>query len=145
MIFSVFHFFLVFVVSWSTLLWYWCYYPHQSRDALSAICGIFKASALWAHAFYKSKCPYVCLCVCAFVCLSAFEVPFSTLFPPTSRSRKSNIFRDSESLGKSNGKKRSHIWYFLFGSGLKSPRKKTVCFLLILPYKTWWKPRFPMD
>ena len=27
---------------------------------------IFKASALWADAFYKSKCPYVCL----FVCLS---------------------------------------------------------------------------
>ena len=25
---------------------------------------IFKASALWADAFYKSKCPYVCLFVC---------------------------------------------------------------------------------
>ena len=31
---------------------------------------IFKASALWADAFYKSKCPYVCLCVCVSVCLS---------------------------------------------------------------------------
>ena len=29
------------------------------------------------------------------------------------------------SLGKSNGKKRSNIWKFLFGSGLKSPRKKS--------------------
>jgi hypothetical protein len=28
--------------------------------------------------------------------------------------------------------------------GLKSLRKKN-SFLLILPYKTWWKPRFPMD
>ena len=36
----------------------------------------------------------------------------------------SNIFRDSESLGKSNGKKWSNIWTFLFVSGLKSPRKK---------------------
>ena len=25
---------------------------------------IFKASALWADAFYKSKCPYVCVSVC---------------------------------------------------------------------------------
>ena len=31
---------------------------------------VFKASALWADAFYKSKCPYICLSVCLFVCLS---------------------------------------------------------------------------
>ena len=31
------------------------------------------------------------------------------LFVPTSRNRMSNIFRDSESLGKSNGKKWSNI------------------------------------
>ena len=32
----------------------------------------FKASALWADAFYKSLCPYVCpcVCVCVSVCLS---------------------------------------------------------------------------
>ena len=24
---------------------------------------VFKASALWADAFYKSKCPSVCVCV----------------------------------------------------------------------------------
>ena len=30
------------------------------------ITNIFKASALWADAFYKLKCPYVCLCVCLF-------------------------------------------------------------------------------
>ena len=82
--------------------------------------------------------------VCVYVC-SLREVPFNGLFAPTSRSRMSNIFRDSESLGKSSGKKWSHIWKFLFGSGLKSPRIKKFYFLLILPYKTWWKPRFPMD
>ena len=48
---------------------------------------------------------FVCLCVCLF----SFEVPFNGLFAPTSRSWMSNIFRDSESLGKSNGKKWSHI------------------------------------
>ena len=54
--------------------------------------------------------------------------PFNGLFAPTSRSRMSNIFRDSESLGKSSGKKWSHIWTFLFGSGPKSPREKKFFF-----------------
>ena len=40
----------------------------------------------------------------------------------------SNIFRDSKSLGKSNGKKWSNIWTFLFGSVLKLPRKKKLFF-----------------
>ena len=62
--------------------------------------------------------------VCLSVCVFTFEVPFNGLFAPTSRSRMSNIFRDSEFLGKSNGKKWSQIGTFLFGSGLKSPRKK---------------------
>ena len=41
MIFSVFQKNRVFGYSWSTLLWYRCYYPHRSRDALSPVCGIF--------------------------------------------------------------------------------------------------------
>ena len=57
-----------------------------------------------------------------------FEVPFNGLFAPTSRSRMSNIFRNSESLGKSNGKKWSNIWTFLLESGLKSPCKKSFFF-----------------
>ena len=51
----------------------------------------------------------VCPSVCLFVRLFTFEVPFNGLFAPTSRSWMSNIFRDSESLGKSNGKKWSYI------------------------------------
>ena len=43
---------------------------------------------------------------------------------PTSRSRMSNILTDSESLGKSNGKKRSQIWTFLFENCRKSRHKK---------------------
>ena len=59
-----------------------------------------------------------------FFYLLRFSVFFNGLFAPTYRSGMSNIFRDSESLGKSNEKKWSNIWTFLFGSGLKSPRKK---------------------
>ena len=44
MIFSVFQKIWVFGYSWSTLLWYRCYYPHRSRDALSPVCGIFQES-----------------------------------------------------------------------------------------------------
>ena len=74
-----------------------------------------------------------------------FEVPFNGLFATTSQSRMSNIFRDSEFLGKSNGKKWSNIWTFLFRSGLKSPRKKSCFLLLILPWSTllWHRCYYP--
>ena len=115
-------------LKWRLFVWYKYFYEMETRIK------IFKASALWADAFYKSKCPSVrlsvCLSVCLFVCLFTFELPFNGLFAPTSRSRMSNIFRDSESLGKSNGKKWSYIWTFLFGSGLKSPRRKKVFFVV---------------
>ena len=71
-----------------------------------------------------SVCLSVCVSVCPSVCLFTFEVPFNGLFAPTYRSWMSNIFRDSESLGKSNGKKWSQIWTFLFENCLKLPRKK---------------------
>ena len=74
-----------------------------------------------------------------------FSVFFNGVFDPTSRSQMSNIFRDSESLGKSNGKKWSNIWTFLFGSCLKSPRKKKFFFLLILPWSDllWHRCYYP--
>ena len=43
--------------------------------------------------------------VCVFVRVFTFEVPFKHLFAPTSQSWMSNIFRNSESVWKSNGKK----------------------------------------
>ena len=89
---------------------------------------IFKASSLWADAFYKSKCPSVCLSVCLSVCVFTFEVPFKRLFAPTYQSRMSNIVRDLESLGKSDGKKWSHIWTFFFENCQKLPRKKKFFF-----------------
>ena len=97
-----------------------CINPHGVENKTIII---FKASALWADAFYKSKYPSVCLSVCLSVCVFTFEVPLKRLFAPTSLSRMSHIFRDSESLGKSNGKKWSQIWTFLFKNCLKSPRK----------------------
>ena len=104
---------------------------------------IFKASALWADAFYKSKCLSVCLCVWLSVC-SLLRYCLTVSLPPLLKVGCQIFFRDSESLGKRNGKNWSNIWTFLFGNGIKSPRKKKF-FLLILPYKTWWKPRFQMD
>ena len=67
----------------------------------------------------KSVCVFVC-------CLSLFNVlDFEAYFPPTSQNRMSKNFRDSESFGKSAGKKRSQNWTFLSGSSLKSPHKKS--------------------
>ena len=90
----------------------WCYYPHMLKDSVPPVCGICKASALWADAFYKSRCASVCVSVCPSVCVFTFTVyrlPFKRLCAPTSRNRMSNIFRDSESLGKTNGKKWPNI------------------------------------
>ena len=101
------------------------YFCHVTIEKRSQICTrtiriVFKASALWADAFYKLKCP----CICLSVCLFTFEVKFKRLFAPTSPSWMLKKFRDSESLGNSNGKKWSHIWKLLLTKGVKSQRKK---------------------
>ena len=46
----------------------------------SLLVTIFRASALWAYAFYKSNCSYVCVCVS--VCLFTFELPLNVFLPP---------------------------------------------------------------
>ena len=76
-----------------------------------------------------------CTSVRLSVCLFTFEVPFNGLFAPTSRSGMSNIFRDSESLGKSSGKKWSQIWTFLFENCLKLPRKFIFFFLIFFTFE----------
>ena len=53
---------------------------------------------------------------------------FKRLFAPISRSPMSKLFRFSESLGKSNGKKGSQIWTLFLIKGVKSPRKKVSFF-----------------
>jgi hypothetical protein len=69
-----------------------------------------------------------------FFSLLRFLVFFNGLFAPISRSRMSNIFRDSESLGKSIGKKRSQIWTFLLENCWKSPRKKKFFFFSLFHF-----------
>ena len=72
------------------------------------------------------------LCVRVSVCLlsvcSLLRYHLTVVLPPLPEVGYQIFFRDSESLGKINGKKGSNIWTFLFGSGLKSPRKKKVFF-----------------
>ena len=94
---------------------------------------------------FVHKC--VCLCVCLSVCLFTFEVLFNGLFPPTSLSRISKLFRDSESLEKKNGKKRSQIWKLLIIKGVKLPRQKKVSlqfifFIFFTPFNIFL-PLFP--
>ena len=66
---------------------------------------VFKESAL-GRFFHR-----VAMSVHMRVCVSPFHVlDFEAYFAPTSRSRMSKNFRDSESLGKSAGKKWSQNW-----------------------------------
>ena len=90
-----------------------------------------------------SICLSVCPSVHLFVCVFTFEVLFKCLFAPTFQSRMSNIIKDSESLGKSNGKKWSQIWTFLFESCLKSPRKKSFFFLADFAWQNMVETKLP--
>ena len=58
---------------------------------------IFKASALWADAFYKSP---VNLSICVCVGLFTFEVLFKCFFASTSQNWMSITVKDLESLGE---------------------------------------------
>ena len=99
----------------------------------------FKASTLWADAFYKSKCPSVRPCVCSLLRyrLNVFLPPFPEVVYP--------IFLEIRNpWGKVM--ERSGLKFEIFCLKIvKNRAQKKVFFLLILPYKTWWKPRFSMD
>ena len=99
--------------------------------------SIFKASALWPmlsiswNVRLSVRLPVrlsvrlpVSLSVRRSIRVFTFEVPFNRLFASTSQSQMSNIFKNSESLGKSIIKKWSQIWKFLRGSSLKLPNNK---------------------
>ena len=53
--FSVFQKIWVFGYSWSTLLWYRCYYSHRSRDALYPVCRIFFSFLFFKVSLYPSQ------------------------------------------------------------------------------------------
>ena len=108
----LFNFFYYYYFFWE-VAWFSLYRPSGPIQSISRFVRL-------------SVCLSVRLSVC--VCVFTFEVPFKRLFAPFFQSRMSNIFRDSESLGKSNGKKWSHIWTILFENCQKSPRKKKFFF-----------------
>ena len=53
-------------------------FVRQKKEYFKFSDTIFKASALWADAFYKSESP----CVCLSICVLTFDVPFKRLFAP---------------------------------------------------------------
>ena len=97
----------------SRRFWVFAFWMNFSLFQKNLAFGYSLSSLLWYRCYYPHR---------------------SSLFAPTSQSRMSNIFRDSKSLGKSNGKKWSHIWTFLFGSCLKSPRKKKFSFFFVADF-----------
>ena len=104
----------------------WCHKVRNGQNLPHAIPNFrnyFSKNRPLADSFIESRCP----CVCGRVpfCLVYFEAYFA----PTSRSRMSEIFKDSESFGKSDGKKWSQIWTFVFVSSIKSPREKISFFV----------------
>ena len=135
--------FLLFVISiivlllwaiWEPLTFFgWilstCYLKikHMGETDADSSTNIFSLNRPTGRIRSSSRIVFVCVCLC--VCLSPFhKVDFEAYFSPTSRSWGSKIFRNSESLGKSAGKKWSQNWTFLLGSGLKLPRKKKFFF-----------------
>ena len=62
------------------------------------------------------------LCVC--VSVHFLSVPFKRPFAPTFQNPMSKMFRDLESLGKSNTKIGFQIWTLLLIKGVKLPQRK---------------------
>ena len=62
----------------SRIFWYQCYYPHQSRDALSPICGIFFMNKLLFFFFklYNSLCSTLLA-----ICQGEWDFPPNPTFP----------------------------------------------------------------
>ena len=99
-----------------------CRYLHLSFATLVICITVLGAGPMLSITISRfvrlSVRPSVCLYVREFT----FEVPFQRLLAPTSQSWMSNIFRDSESLGKVM--KRSVLRFeIFFGKCLKSPKK----------------------
>ena len=105
----------------------------------------FEYSALWAESFYKVICPSVCVCVSVCVSVHFLSVPFKRPFIPTSQKPMSKKFRNSESLGKSNGKMGFQIWKLLFIKGVKLLRQKKFFSVQLFWYIFSQKIYFPMD
>ena len=88
---------------------------------------LFKASALWADAFYKSICPSVRLSVCPSVRLSVCSLlryRLTVFLPPLPEVGCPISLEIWNPWGKVMERSEHKIWTFLFENCLKSPRKK---------------------
>ena len=101
---------------------------------------VFKSLALWADTFYKLICPSVCLCVCVSVC-SLLRYNLNIFWPPLPKVG-CPIFLE---IPNPFGKVVERISLIFFWKWSKIAQKKKFFVWLTLPYKTWWKPRFPVD
>ena len=92
--------------------------------------SVFKASALWADAFYNSKCPYICLSFCVDVCLSVCSLlryRLTVFLPPLPEAGCPIFLEIRNPWGKVI--ERSGLRFeFFFWNGLKLPRKKKFFF-----------------
>ena len=125
-------------MSWQSLL-------HGKMNPNLPVCN---TSALWADAFYRLKCPSVCPFVCLFVCLSVCSLLRYRLnvFLPSLPKVRFPIFLEIQNhWGKVIGRSGIRLEHFCLEVVLNRQTKESSFFWLILPYKTRWKPRFPMD
>ena len=87
-------------------------YGKSEQEGTSAITNLFSKHRPSGPMLSKSKCPSVCpsirLCVRPFVC-SLLRYRLTVFLPPLPEVGCPIFFRDSECLGKSNGKKWSQI------------------------------------
>ena len=86
-----------------------------------------------------SVCPSVCVSVC-----SLLRYRLNVFLPPLPEVGCPIFLEIRNPWGKvmeRSGLIFEHFWLKI----VKNFRTKKSFFLLILPYKTWWKPRFPMD
>ena len=101
---------------------------HFRKATTEFLLQVFKASALWADAFYKSN---VRLSVRVFVRLSACSLlryRFNVFLPPLPEVGSTIFLEIWNSWGKVMKRSGLRFEHFLFGNGLKLPRKKKFVF-----------------
>ena len=100
---------------------------------------IFKASAIWADAFFKSICPPVCVSVCS---LLRYRVNvFLPPLPEVGYQIFLELWNPWEKGMKRSGLRLEHVCLEVVLNRQTKKKKNR----LILPHKTLWKPRFPLD
>ena len=88
-----------------------------------------------------SRNVHMCVCVC--VC-SLLRYPLTVFLPPLRKVGCPIFLEFRNPWGKVLDRSGIGIEHFCW-EVVYNRRVQKISFLLILPYKTWWKPRFPMD